>query len=134
MLARAAPRRWSRAVEVLRVGALVLDERARGASSVSRSMWMTRVIGVVEQVEVVAHHEQRAAVRAQELEEPVAGVGVEVVGGLVEQQQLAAGEQDAHELEPPALAARQRTERSGRGGRRASPTPAASRRTSDSAA
>ena len=59
---------------------------------------------LVEQVEVVADHEQRAAVGAQEAEQPVLGVGVEVVGGLVEQQHVAAGEQDAGQLDPAALA------------------------------
>jgi hypothetical protein len=34
-----------------------------------------------------------------------------VVGGLVEQEQVAAREQDAHQLEAPALAAGQRAER-----------------------
>ena len=67
--------------------------------------------GLVEQVEVVADHEQRAAVVPQEAEQPLLGVGVEVVGGLVEQEQVGAGEEDADELDPPALAARQHAER-----------------------
>ena len=74
---------------------------------------------LVEQVEVVAHDEQRAAVRAQELEQPGAGVGVEVVGRLVEQQQVAAAEEDAHELDAPPLTAGERAEGERRGGRRA---------------
>ena len=41
---------------------------------------------------------------AQEPQQPVAGVGVEVVGGLVEQQQVAAGEEDAGQLEASPLA------------------------------
>ena len=58
----------------------------------------------------MAHDEQRAAVRAQQLQQPVAGVGVEVVRRLVEQEQLTAGEEDAHELEPPALTTGERAE------------------------
>ena len=54
---------------------------------------------------------ERAAVGAQEVEQPVAGVVVEVVGGLVEHEQLAAREQDAGQLDPPALAARQHGDR-----------------------
>ena len=49
----------------------------------------------VEQFEVVADDEQRAAVLAHEVEQPLLGVDVEVVGGLVEQQHVAAGEQRA---------------------------------------
>ena len=67
--------------------------------------------GLVEQVEVVADHEQGAPVVPQEVEQPVLGVGVEVVGGLVEQEQVAAGEEDADQLDPAALAAGQRAER-----------------------
>ena len=74
-------------------------------------MWTHAGDRLVEQVEVVAHDEQRAAVRAQELEQPVAGVGVEVVGGLVEEEQVAAAEEDAHELERGA--AHHRTARRG---------------------
>ena len=67
--------------------------------------------GLVEQVEVVADDEQRAAVAAQELHQPRLGVGVEVVGRLVEQEHVAAGEEDAGQLDPAALAARQHAER-----------------------
>ena len=58
----------------------------------------------------MAHNEQRAAVRAQELEQPAAGVGVEVVRRFVEQEQLAPAEQDAHQLGAPPLPAGQRAE------------------------
>ena len=61
--------------------------------------------GLVEQVEVVADHQERAPVAAEELHQPRLGVGVEVVRGLVEQQHVAAGEQDAGQLDPAALAA-----------------------------
>ena len=89
---------------VLRIGAPVLDELALVEVQDARDR-------LVEQRDVVAHHEQRAAVRAQEAHEPVLGVDVEVVGRLVEEQQVAAREQDARELDPPALAARERVDR-----------------------
>ncbi len=66
---------------------------------------------LVEQFEVVADHQQRAAVGAQEPHQPGLGVDVEVVRRLVEQQHVGAGEQDAGELDPPALAAREHPER-----------------------
>ena len=67
--------------------------------------------GLVEQVEVVADHEQRAPVGAHEVEEPVLGVAVEVVGGLVEQEHVAAGEQDPGDLDAPLLTAGQDADR-----------------------
>ena len=66
---------------------------------------------LVEQLEVVAHHQQRAPIRAQEADEPCLRVGVEVVRGLVEEQELAPGEQDSGELDPPALTTGKRSER-----------------------
>ena len=106
-----APRAWCgarasawRGDEVLRVRAAVLDELALVDVQHARDR-------LVEQLEVVADHEQRAAVRPQELHEPLLGVDVEVVGRLVEQQQVAAREQDARELDPPALAAGERGDR-----------------------
>ena len=59
---------------------------------------------LVEQVEVVADHQQRAAVGAQELQQPRLGVDVEVVGRLVEQQHVGAGEEDAGQLDAAPLA------------------------------
>ena len=59
----------------------------------------------------MAHDEQRAAVLAEEADEPLLRVVVEVVGRLVEQQELAAGEQDARELDPAPLAAGERVDR-----------------------
>ncbi len=52
-----------------------------------------------------------AAVRPEELHEPLLRVDVEVVGRLVEQQQVAAREQDPGEVDPPAFATRQRGDR-----------------------
>ena len=85
---------------VLGVGALVLDEL--GLVEVQHPG-----DGLVEQVEVVADHQQGAAVGAQEAHQPVLGVAVEVVGGLVEQEDVAAGEEDAGQLHPAPLASRQ---------------------------
>ncbi len=58
----------------------------------------------------MADDEQPAAVRAQELEQPGAGVGVEVVGRLVEEEQVTAAEEDAHELDASPLTAGEGTE------------------------
>ncbi len=70
------------------------------------------VHAAVEQVDVVADHDQPAVVGAQELTQPDDRVGVEVVGGLVEQQGgvvvTGAGEQDAGQFDPTALATGQR--------------------------
>ena len=65
----------------------------------------------VEQREVVADHEQRALVLAQEAHQPDLGVDVEVVGRLVEAEHVGAGEQDAGEFDAPSLTARQRADR-----------------------
>ncbi len=53
----------------------------------------------------MADHDQAAAVGGQEAAQPHDRVGVEVVGGLVEEQGLGAGEEDAGELHAAALAA-----------------------------
>ena len=91
-------------VEVLRVGALVLAQVALVEVQHLRDR-------LVEQLEVVAHDEQRTAVRAEEAHQPFLGVDVEVVGGLVEHQVVGAAEQDARELDAAALAAGQDGER-----------------------
>ena len=62
------------------------------------------VDGRLEQGVVVADHDQPALVRLEELAQPDDRVGVEVVGGLVEQQRLGAGEQDPGQLDAAALA------------------------------
>ena len=87
--------------EILRIGTAVLDEHALVDVQHARDR-------LVEQLEVVTDHEEAAAEGAQELHEPLLGVDVEVVRGLVEEQEVAAGEEDARELHAPALAARQR--------------------------
>ena len=69
---------------VLRVGAPVLDELSgrRLARAIEVQHASDRL---VEQFEIVADHEQRAPIAAQETEQPLLGVDVEVVGRLVEQ-------------------------------------------------
>ncbi len=101
---------FARAAEVLAVGALVLDH-VPGRLLVRAVEVQHPSDRLVEQLEVVTDHEQRAAVAAQELHEPRAGVDVEVVRGLVEQQDVAAGEQDAGELDAAPLTTGEHGER-----------------------
>ena len=75
------------------------------------SRWKTRLTRRLEQLDVVADHDEPALVLLEEVAQPDDGVGVEVVGRLVEQQRLGAGEQDAGELDPAALTAGERAER-----------------------
>ena len=96
--------------DVLRVGALVLDEVA-DAGLVGPVEVEDTGDRLVEQVEVVADDEQGAAVGPQEAHQPLLGVDVEVVGRLVEAQHVAAGEQDAGQLDAPPLAAGQHADR-----------------------
>ena len=70
---------------VLAVRALVLDQLADCVLGRTIEVQHTGD-RLVEQVEVVADHQQRTAVGAQELQQPHLGVDVEVVGRLVEQQ------------------------------------------------
>ena len=63
--------------------------------------------GVVQQLEVVAHDEERAGEAGQLVEQPPLGRAVEMVRRLVEDHQLGLLEQDAHQVDPAALAARQ---------------------------
>ena len=89
----------------------------------------------LEQRRVVGDHHQPAAEGPQELAQPDDRVGVEVVGGLVQQQRLGAGEQDPRQLHPAALAAREGAQRLGHQpvrdarGRRRSVRPRPPRRT-----
>ena len=59
----------------------------------------------------MADDQHRAAILAKEIEQPVFGVDVEVVGGFVEQQRIAAGKQNSRQLDTTALATREHTER-----------------------
>ena len=63
---------------------------------------------VVEEVAVVGDGHDGARVLLQEALQPVDRLGVEVVGGLVEQQQVGVGQQQPAQRHPAALAARQR--------------------------
>ena len=67
----------------------------------------------LEQLDVVADHDQPAAVAGEEAAQPGDRVGVEVVGRLVEQQRLGVGEQDAGQLDAAALATGERAQRLG---------------------
>ncbi|SKZ66824.1 30S ribosomal protein S5 [Mycobacteroides abscessus subsp. abscessus] len=62
---------------------------------------------VVEEVAVVRHRENCAGVRRQELLEPQHALGVEVVGRLVEQQQVGLGQQQLAQRDAAALTTRQ---------------------------
>ena len=87
-------------VDVLGVGPLVLDQHALVEVQDTGDR-------LVQQLDVVADDEQGAPVGPQETHEPGLGVAVEVVGRLVEEQDVAAGKKDAGQLEAPALAARE---------------------------
>ena len=63
---------------------------------------------VVEEVAVVGDGEHRPGVLGEEPLEPGDGLGVEVVGRLVEQQQVGRREQEPAQRDPAALAARER--------------------------
>ena len=62
---------------------------------------------VVEEVAVVGHRDDRARVLLQGPLEPGDRLGVEVVGRLVEEEQVGPGQQQPAQRDPPALAARQ---------------------------
>jgi hypothetical protein len=61
----------------------------------------------VQQAGVVADHQDAARVGGQEAAQPRDRVGVQVVGGLVEQQGVGPREQDARQFDPAALTTRQ---------------------------
>ena len=67
----------------------------------------------LEQLDVVADHDQAAVVARQEAAQPGDRVGVEVVGRLVEQQGLGVGEQDPGQLDAAALTAGEGAQRLG---------------------
>ncbi len=60
--------------------------------------------GMVEQLQVVAHDEQRAPEAGELVEQPTLGRPVEVVGGLVEDHELGLLEEHADEVDPAPLA------------------------------
>ena len=63
---------------------------------------------VVEEVAVVGHRDDGAVVLLQVSLEPGNGLGIEMVGRLVEQEQIGLAEQQPAERDAPALAAAQR--------------------------
>ncbi len=65
----------------------------------------------LEERAVVGHEQHRAGVLGQERLEPLDGVDVEVVGGLVEQQHVGGGDQRPRQQHAPPPAARQRVHR-----------------------
>ena len=87
-----------------RVAALVLVDRGVG------DLPGERADGVQEPA-IVGDDEHRAAARGEVVREPVDALDVEVVGRLVEQQQLGVAEQRLGERDPAPLAAGQRRDR-----------------------
>src|SRR5207247_4031094 len=66
-----------------------------------------------QQLRVVADDHNGAAEGAEVVTQPGDGVGVQVVGGLVEQQRLRIREQDPRQFHPAPLATRERLQRLG---------------------
>ena len=64
-----------------------------------------------EQPDVVADQDHPTRIRLQKVAQPDDRVGVQVVGRLVEQQVVCAREQNAGQLDPSSLPARQRAQR-----------------------
>ena len=58
---------------------------------------------LVEERKVVAHQQQTSLIRGKERHQPGFGVDIEVIGRLVEQQDIGLGEQDARQLNSSAL-------------------------------
>ena len=98
---------------------LALGEVRRPAHVVDVDLLAVRVEvedlgdGLLEQRRVVADHDETAPVGPEELAQPDDRVGVEVVGRLVEEQRLGAGEQDAGQLDAAPLTTRQGAQRLG---------------------
>ena len=88
-----------------------------------------RVDDAVEEVAVVRDEEQRARIAGEPVLEPQHGVEVEMVGRLVEEQQVGAAHQRLREVEPhPPAAGEARHGIAVARGRKAEPGRAASRR------
>ena len=82
----------------------------------------------VEKLAVVRDEEQRAGIAREPVLEPEHGVEVEVVGRLVEQQQVRAAHQRLREIEAHAPAAGEAGDRLARARGSAKPRPAAASR------
>ena len=80
------------------IGALVLDDLTNGIFGLSVEMDDARD-RLVEEIKIMTDDEQGASVSTQKLEEPVPGIGIEMVGRLVEEEKVAPGEQDAGQFE-----------------------------------
>ena len=70
---------------------------------------------LVEEPTVVRDHEQRARARLpagfQMMGEPVDGAHIEMVGGLIEHENVVGADEQARKIDAPALAARERADR-----------------------
>ncbi len=110
---------------------LVVARTGSATNLPSSSSTISRQVALDEGA-VVRHQHEGARVLGQVRLQPLDGREVQVVGRLVEQQQIGLAHQHLGQLQPPALAARQRAHRRGRGRPRRSPTSAVSRRTRDS--
>ena len=89
---------------VLPVGAPVFDD------AVAIQMQDPRDRGI-QQRQVVTHHDERTLVRREELHQPVLRIDVQMVRGLIEQEEIRAAEQDPAELEPSPFTTRERPHR-----------------------
>ncbi len=65
----------------------------------------------IEEPTVVGHHQQRARPRCQVRRQPVDRIHVEMVGRLVEEQQLRLGQQRPGQRDPPSFSTRERSDR-----------------------
>ena len=63
---------------------------------------------VVEEVAIVGHRDDRAGVHLQRPFQPGHRLGVEMVGRLVQEEQVGLGEEQAAERDPPSLTTRER--------------------------
>ena len=58
----------------------------------------------------MADDDESPGVRREEASQPHDGVGIEMVCGLVQQEDVVAAEENARQLHPPTLAARERAD------------------------
>ena len=88
-------------------GTLALEVAAvAGVQTRAALLQMQDVIdGAVEEFAVVRNHHQHARIAAQPLLQPQHRVEVEVIGRLVQQQQIRRRHQRSREVQPPAPAA-----------------------------
>ena len=83
---------------VLGIGAAILDELGLVQVDDPRDR-------AVQQMQIVAHDQQAASIGPQEAHQPGFGVGIKVVGGLVEEKQVGFHEENARQLNSAPLAA-----------------------------